>query len=67
MFIHLSSLLPIFLSIFCVFSLPKQRSNHDNMCVGKGGVLCVKDELRIIATIAQGIARTAMEVEKHVS
>ncbi len=62
----LSNLMIISLSILCVCSFNYQRSENDKMCKIKGGILCVKDELMIIATIAQGIARKSIEIEKDV-
>jgi hypothetical protein len=43
-----------------------QQSDHDINCRAKGGILCIKEELDIIATIADGIVRKSMEIEKQV-
>ncbi len=37
------------------------------MCKSHGGILCVKEQLTIIATIAKGIARKSIEIETDVS
>ena len=63
----LSSLILTSFSILCVSSFNLRQIGNDNMCKVKGGILCVKDELMIIATTAKGIARTANEIEQHVN
>lgn len=62
----ISILMLNFLSILCVCSLLDQQSDHDINCRAKGGILCIKEELDIIATIADGIVRKSMEIEKQV-
>lgn len=62
-----SSLMLIFLLIVCTFSFTYRRSENDLTCNLKGGILCVKDELVIIATIANGIVRKLNETEKYVN
>jgi hypothetical protein len=63
----LSSLMLIFSSILFVSSFNLRQIENDNMCKVKGGILCVKDELMIIATTAKGIARTANDIEQNVN
>jgi len=62
-----SSLMLISLLIVCTFSFNYPRLANDQICKIKGGLLCVKDELIIIATIAKGIARKLNETEKNVN
>jgi hypothetical protein len=62
----LSNLMLTFLSILCVSSFNPRQLENDIKCNVKGGILCTKDELMIIATIAQGIVRAATEIEKKV-
>jgi len=61
-----SSLILISLSIVCVLSFNYKRLENDHMCYVHGGILCVKDELKIIAIIAKGIAHKLNELEKKV-
>jgi len=61
-----SSLMLIFLLIVCTYSFNSQRLGNDQ-CKIKGGLLCVKDELKIIETIANGISRKLNEIEKTVN
>jgi hypothetical protein len=63
----LSSLMFLVLSLVCVFSMSQKRSQNDNMCKVTGGILCVKDQLMIIATIAKGIAHASIEIETNVN
>jgi hypothetical protein len=46
--------------------MPSQRTVHDITCSAKGGILCMLDELKIVKTVAEGIARKSMEIEKYV-
>ncbi len=62
----ISSFMFTCLSILCVCSMPSQRPVHDITCSVKGGILCMLDELKIVQTVADGIARKSMEIEKHV-
>ncbi len=57
----------LLLSIACVFASSQQRSENDGMCKFNGGILCVKDELMIIAKIAHGITSKSIEIETDVS
>jgi len=61
-----SSLILISLSIVCVLSFNYKRLENDHMCYVHGGILCVKDELKIIATIAKDITYKLNELEKKV-
>ncbi|CAF0795816.1 unnamed protein product [Rotaria sordida] len=66
MAITLSSLILILLSIVCVFPFTLQHSQNDNMCKTTGSILCIKEELKIIETIAKGIARASGEIEQTI-
>jgi hypothetical protein len=55
------------LSIVCIIASSQQQSENDHMCKTNGGILCVKEQLTIIATIAKGIARKSIEIETDVS
>ncbi len=57
----------LLLSIACIIASSQQQSENDNMCKSHGGILCVKEQLTIIATIAKGIARKSIEIETDVS
>lgn len=62
----LSSLMLISLSIAYVFSFNHQRLENDHMCQITSGILCVPDELKIIAAFAEGILNKANEIEAKV-
>ncbi|CAF1403244.1 unnamed protein product [Rotaria sp. Silwood1] len=62
----LSSLILVFLSIASVFSFTLRQSHNDNMCKTMGSILCIKEELAIIATVAKGIARASHEIEETI-
>jgi len=62
-----SSMIFRLLSIVCIIASSQQQSGNDNMCKTNGGILCVKEQLTIIATIAKGIARKSIEIETDVS
>jgi hypothetical protein len=56
----------ILISILFASGLDEQQSKNDGMCSIRRGVLCVKDVLMIIATVAKSLNRTANEIEKHI-
>jgi hypothetical protein len=63
----LPTLIFTLLFIFIASSFNLQRLENDNMCKLTSGILCVKDELMIIATVAKSIAHTSSEIEKYVN
>ncbi len=52
--------------ISSVLALNDQQAKSDDMCKITRDVLCVKDVLMIIATVARRINRTTNEIEKHI-
>jgi len=67
-----SSKLTIILAMFMlipisfVLALNDQQAKSDDMCKITRDVLCVKDVLMIIATVARRINRTTNEIEKYI-
>jgi hypothetical protein len=49
-----------------VLALNDQQAKSDDMCKIARDVLCVKDVLMIIATVARSINRTTNEIEKYI-
>jgi hypothetical protein len=54
--------------IFVVFvsASDEEQSKGDDLCKMTRSVLCVKDVLMVIATVAKSINRTANEIEKSI-
>jgi hypothetical protein len=52
--------------ISSVLALNGQQAKSDDMCKITRDVLCVKDVLMIIATVARRINRTTNEIENHI-
>jgi hypothetical protein len=56
----------LLLLILIIRASAEQQTTGDEMCKVPRGILCVKDVLMTIATVAKSINRTANEIEKHI-
>ncbi|CAF0889625.1 unnamed protein product [Adineta steineri] len=59
----LSNTVFILLVFSSTFSWSQQ---NDNICQINGGILCVKDELTIITTIAKGVKHISNKIERYI-
>lgn len=59
-------LLISFLSTGFIHPIHSQQQSTDKMCPNAREVLCVRDVLLLIATVAKSVNRTANEIEKHI-
>jgi hypothetical protein len=62
----MNTLLIIFTLILLVNGSHEEELKTDDLCKITRNVLCVKDVLMIIATVARSINRTANEIEKQI-
>lgn len=56
----------ITLSIVCIFPTNTEQLENDRMCGMIHGILCMSDELKMIATVAQAITHKLDEIEDTV-
>jgi len=63
----LSSLVLILVLVFCVFGFSLQQLGDDNMCGVHRRVLCVKDQLTVIATKTKNIVHLLDDIENIVN
>jgi hypothetical protein len=54
------------MTIICINAADQHRTKTDDMCSTIRNVLCVKDVLMMIATVAKSINRTGNEIEKNI-